>query len=304
MAFLDNSGDIILDAVLTDTGRMRLAKGDGRFRITKFAFGDDEINYGLYNKNHPSGSAYYDLEVLQTPVLEAFTNNTSVLKYQLMSNMRTDLLFLPVLLVNTNINNFYNSLNSYLVASDTETVSQMQTSNNSLYVDGVNPVSANGYGVILDQGLNSDQTDKTVSLSTLDRSLYETQYSIQLNSKLANLTTTTGETVQPSSIDDDGFATYIVSSAGFVSQIQVGDVNNTNAGSNTVLNGTRGSRVTFKLRVTPQLQTSTYLFTTLGGTSTSLVGSTNFYYIDSSVVVKGLTTGVSTTVPLKFIKKV
>ena len=51
MAFLDNSGDIILDAVLTDTGRMRLAKGDGSFRIAKFALGDDEIDYALYNKN-------------------------------------------------------------------------------------------------------------------------------------------------------------------------------------------------------------------------------------------------------------
>ena len=48
MAFLDNSGDIILDAVLTDTGRYRLAKGDGSFKIVKFALGDDEINYGLY----------------------------------------------------------------------------------------------------------------------------------------------------------------------------------------------------------------------------------------------------------------
>ena len=51
MAFLDNSGDIILDAVLTDTGRLRLAKGDGTFRIVKFALGDDEIDYGLYDKN-------------------------------------------------------------------------------------------------------------------------------------------------------------------------------------------------------------------------------------------------------------
>ena len=38
MAFLDNSGDIILDAVLTDTGRFRLAKGDGSFKIVKYAF--------------------------------------------------------------------------------------------------------------------------------------------------------------------------------------------------------------------------------------------------------------------------
>ena len=67
MGFLDNSGDIILDAVLTDTGRMRLAKGDGSFKIAKFALGDDEINYELYNANHASGSAYYDLEILQTP---------------------------------------------------------------------------------------------------------------------------------------------------------------------------------------------------------------------------------------------
>ena len=35
MAFLDNSGDIILDAVLTDAGRQRMARGD--FKIVKFA---------------------------------------------------------------------------------------------------------------------------------------------------------------------------------------------------------------------------------------------------------------------------
>ena len=69
MAFLDNSGDIILDAVLTDTGRMRLAKGDGSFNIVKFALGDDEINYELYDKNLTRGSAYYDVEILLTPVL-------------------------------------------------------------------------------------------------------------------------------------------------------------------------------------------------------------------------------------------
>jgi hypothetical protein len=62
MGFLDNSGDIILDVVLTDLGRQMLAKGDGSFNVTKFALSDDEIDYSLYNKNHPSGSSYYDLE--------------------------------------------------------------------------------------------------------------------------------------------------------------------------------------------------------------------------------------------------
>ena len=63
MAFLDNSGDIILDAVLTDEGRRKLAEGNGSFNITKFALGDDEVDYGLYNANHTSGSAYYDLQL-------------------------------------------------------------------------------------------------------------------------------------------------------------------------------------------------------------------------------------------------
>ena len=37
MSFLDNSGDIILDAVLTDTGRKRMAAGN--FSISKFGLG-------------------------------------------------------------------------------------------------------------------------------------------------------------------------------------------------------------------------------------------------------------------------
>ena len=53
MAFLDNSGDIILDAVLTDTGRFRLARGNGNFRISINKFLDQmrslkipyELNY-------------------------------------------------------------------------------------------------------------------------------------------------------------------------------------------------------------------------------------------------------------------
>ena len=41
MAFLDNSGDIILDAVLTDAGRQRMARGE--FKIVKYALSDEGI---------------------------------------------------------------------------------------------------------------------------------------------------------------------------------------------------------------------------------------------------------------------
>ena len=99
MAFLDNSGDIILDAVLTDLGRKRMAEGN--FSITQFSLGDDEIDYSLYNRDHPSGSAYYDLEILQTPVFEAFTRENSNINYGLATfNGNPELLYLPKVVLN------------------------------------------------------------------------------------------------------------------------------------------------------------------------------------------------------------
>jgi hypothetical protein len=117
MAFLDNSGDIILDAVLTDAGRRRLSRGDGTFRVAKFALGDDEINYRLYDSSHASGSAYYDLEILQSPVLEAFTNQTSQMHHRLVTLSRNDILFMPILeLFETTGTSRDTTTNAFLVA--------------------------------------------------------------------------------------------------------------------------------------------------------------------------------------------
>ena len=80
MAFLDNSGDIILDAVLTDLGRRRMA--EGKFNIIKFALGDEEINYKLWDTTREQ-RAHYDLQILQTPLLEAFTSNESLMRSKL-----------------------------------------------------------------------------------------------------------------------------------------------------------------------------------------------------------------------------
>jgi hypothetical protein len=95
MAFLDNSGDIVLDAVLTEIGRRKLARGVP-LNIQQFALGDDEINYANYNKSHPDGSAYYDLEVLQTPILEAITGKPAAINHGLLKfTNRFDILYLP-----------------------------------------------------------------------------------------------------------------------------------------------------------------------------------------------------------------
>ena len=47
MAFQDSCGTIILDAVLTDIGRQKMARN--KFEIEKFALGDDEVDYSINN---------------------------------------------------------------------------------------------------------------------------------------------------------------------------------------------------------------------------------------------------------------
>jgi hypothetical protein len=82
MGYLNNTV-VTVDAILTTKGRQLLAQNDGSFRITQFALADDEIDYTLYNPNHPSGSAYYGEALINMPLLEAFPNETQVMKYKL-----------------------------------------------------------------------------------------------------------------------------------------------------------------------------------------------------------------------------
>jgi len=83
MAFIDNQS-ITVDATLTKKGRELLAK-HGNLNITSFALADDEIDYRLYNPNHPNGSAFYDIAIRNTPIFEPLTDETQVMKYKLVT---------------------------------------------------------------------------------------------------------------------------------------------------------------------------------------------------------------------------
>jgi hypothetical protein len=83
MSYLNNS-TVVVDAVLTKKGREILAS-QGGLNITSYALADDEIDYRLYQPDHPQGSAFYDLAIKNIPVMESFTDETQVLKYKLVS---------------------------------------------------------------------------------------------------------------------------------------------------------------------------------------------------------------------------
>ena len=95
MAYLNNQV-VTVDAILTKKGRELLAKNDGSFRITQFAVADDEIDYTLYNPNHASGSAFYGEAIQNMPLLEAFPDESQIMKYKL-STLPRGTAKLPVL---------------------------------------------------------------------------------------------------------------------------------------------------------------------------------------------------------------
>jgi len=83
MAYVDNKS-ITVDAVLTKRGRELLAQ-TGNLNITSFALADDEVDYSLYNPNHPQGSAYYDIAIRNTPVFQPLSDETQSMKYKLVT---------------------------------------------------------------------------------------------------------------------------------------------------------------------------------------------------------------------------
>ena len=84
MGYLNNQV-VTVDAILTKKGRELLARGDGSFNITQFALADDEVDYSMYNPNHPSGSAFYGEAIENMPLLEAFPLETQDMKYKLVT---------------------------------------------------------------------------------------------------------------------------------------------------------------------------------------------------------------------------
>jgi hypothetical protein len=53
--------------------------------ITQFAVGDDEIDYSLWNPDHPLGTSYYGTIIENMPVTEAIPDETQALKYKLIT---------------------------------------------------------------------------------------------------------------------------------------------------------------------------------------------------------------------------
>jgi hypothetical protein len=322
MAFLDNSGDIILDAVLTDAGRQRMARGE--FKIVKFAFSDEEIDYSLFNGNHPSGSAFADLSIMQTPILEAFTNNTSLMKTKLISINRNNILYLPLFRRNNKAGfrteNPATFSSGYFVSADATT----DTAINDFAAEpakGFFPFDLANKGeaaksnkIRVDQGMDTGGSPSVTE--DIPSDLNETAYLVRIDHRLLRLHTgiTAGDNayapLSNSFVDDDAIASYYVpSTSAAVSDAKDYGSDATNAVDKEMFDGPLGRQLSLMVKSSQAVQSSDALFDELGttgaGANTPITNQagTNYKFIDTTVNVVGVTSGYSIDIPIRIWKK-
>lgn len=200
MGFQDNSGEIFIDAVLTDEGRERLARNDGTFAIVRWRPADDEIDYRFWNGL--TGSDSKDIKILDTPVFEASTNEGVALRYPLVTIRNARLQYLPTFAANPSgqvtLQEQTDSVGGGAAITVSQQVPRSQTilpaeiidvnysielDNDLLFVDGVTPISITPYGraryIKSGEGKTAaggTECRFTVRVQTLTREIFDVLY--------------------------------------------------------------------------------------------------------------------------------
>ena len=192
MGYLNNTV-ITVDAILTKKGRELLARNDGSFRITQFALSDDEIDYTLFNPTHPSGSSYYGEAIDGMPLLEAFPDESQIMKYKLVTLPRGTAK-LPVL------NLGYDAITLKQGAALAITP---QTLN---YLDNEQTFETSGYSATIadarlmntftGMGINSEAATAQNATTTLGTNVSKTVIGSQINLKATTVNTLFGNNTQ------------------------------------------------------------------------------------------------------------
>ena len=335
MGFLDNSGDIILDAVLTDIGRKRLSEGN--FRISKFSIGDDEIDYQLFEPDHVSGSAYYDLEILQTPVFEAGTKNISSINYGLYSLNRNDLLYLPVLALNTKITTPAVGLKSgsvFILPANPNSRTAIEASTtlaaSKLLANPQKGQSGLNNKILLEAGLNSDASLRGTQANQiqflLNADLVDSTFNIKFDSRFIESIMSTGTQAATQEIrledstagvslitpslefinlgytDDPDLLNYRNSTAtGFQNNIYYQDRDTSLDTNNSNISGPRGTALSILPIAKSGIDYATYGKT--NQTMFSIGGGVTFRYVDTTVYIMGRNTGINIQLPIRIVEK-
>jgi len=323
MAFQDNCGTIVIDAVLTDIGRQKL--GRGTFRVSKFALGDDEVDYALSDGNFGHS---YNLDNTETPILEAFGTQTGAIKYGLLSLPREDLLYFPTFFINEKVPSAAKRVGEfYYLSVNSETTSKLESDIGSIdYVLETNKSDRNF--ILLESGIGDLTTSISqgpvgkerfiTNLGLMDEYLFaycdgrfiDQMLSNKENSYFRNdtannlyLDVVLMKEVIKISMDStfDNYETYYIPTIN-------NEIFDDNSQELSAVDGPRGMASAFNFKVSDKMISDStsppderyQKFGTLG--ATLFVGGNKYDYVDTSILVEGTSTGIQMNIPIRIIR--
>ena len=156
-----------------------------------------------------------------------------------------------------------------------------------------------GTVIKVDQGLDTTEISPK---RRLDDELKETSYTIQMDNRLCKLVDTQGTLATFDYLDDDNVAYYTVD----LGDTFVTEITDDTVSASQVIQGPRGTSLEFRLQSSMDLNTSSFLFEQLGGTTSitrqDTTLNTNVKFIDSNIRVVGVKTGVMIDIPVRFLR--
>jgi len=194
MGYLNNQV-VTVDAILTTKGRELLAKNDGSFRITQFALSDDEIDYTLYNPTHPSGSSFYGEAIQNMPLLEAFPQETQIMKYKL-ATLPRGTAKLPVLNLGYSAITLKQGASLSITPQTLNYLGNNQTFETSGYAATISDVRL--FNTFTGIGINTDAANSanTTATTTLGTNVSTTVIGSQINLRATTVNTLFGSNIQ------------------------------------------------------------------------------------------------------------
>lgn len=187
---------------MTKRGRELLARGRNEFNITHFALADDEIDYSLWNSDHPLGTQYYGVVIENLPITEAVPDETQNMKYKLVTLPRKTVR-IPVISVPQSTVTL-NPGQSLIITPQTINYTEGNTTFGytfvlsdsdvcSMYVDQIAPGQQYaGGGNIIAPPLSQNESGQSVTIA--GKSIKIVANMLQLASKSATLTIIGNET--------------------------------------------------------------------------------------------------------------
>ena len=306
MGFLTESTTVV-DAILTDEGRRRLANGE--FEITKFALFDDEIIYSKAQQTNATS------KFNTTAIFEAISENTRAGKYKLLSldgdytHLNTTKIVTQKGAQDGTPQATGDNSGHYVIITTQDTYNDHYQGSDSVdvpagffvgYSQTLVARSEDNY-IKIDHGVNDTTQNNFTYEVELPAELSETQFMVKLDYRLGRITTPDNVEIRPISVDDDFIASYILTRATTPDFFQALSKEE----SASPISGARGLRLKIPIFAAPHVNsTSDDIWTDLGSEVAGFFsnGTTAAKVILATLYIEGMTTNANSVIPLKFVK--